>query len=172
MAAYWTSCCSAGQRRRVVRELRVNLDQKQPDFPGTHARADLESIGVPFTKSSSRTPGVVKQVSRRTRPSAACVRACVALARYHFAAGTGLPARTGTSSREDRVRACSSTCSTTPSWPRCHPSCRRRRQARLVIRPLACAESDIADYAQHLKAFPIIPTATSAARRRTCSARW
>jgi tRNA 2-thiocytidine biosynthesis protein TtcA len=135
----------------------VNLDQKQPGFPG-HVLPDyLATRGVPFTVIEQDTYSVVKRVLPEGRTLCSLCSRLRRGALYRHAHEAGFTKIALGHHRDDLIATFFLNLFFQGSLKAMPPKLRSDDGRHIVIRPLAyVAEAEIAEYAA-LRAFPIIP---------------
>lgn len=135
----------------------VNLDQKQPGFPG-HVLPDyLTALGVPFAVIEQDTYSVVKRVIPEGRTMCGLCSRLRRGALYRWAAGNGVTKIALGHHRDDIVETLFLNLFHGGRLKAMPPKLRSDDGRHIVIRPLAyVAERDIARYAR-ARRFPIIP---------------
>ena len=135
----------------------VNLDQKQPGFPGHVLPEYLTSIDVPFHILEKDTYSVVKA---KTPEGKTTCGLCSRLRRgtlYAFAEQAGASKIALGHHRDDIVETLFLNMFYGSKLKAMPPKLRSDDKRNVVIRPLAyCREDDLAAYAGH-KQFPVIP---------------
>ena len=135
----------------------VNLDQKQPGFPGHVLPAYLEAIGVPYTILEQDTYSVVTRVVPAGKTLCSLCSRLRRGALYSFARQQGFTKIALGHHRDDSVATFFLNLFFHAKLSAMPPKLRSDDGRDVVIRPLAyVAERDIADYAR-LRGFPIIP---------------
>lgn len=135
----------------------VNLDQKQPGFPG-HVLPDyLSNIGVPFHIEERDTYSIVKRLIPEGQTTCSL---CSRLRRghlYRVATELGATKIALGHHRDDLVETLFLNLFYTGKLKTMPPKLLSKDGRHLVIRPLAAVrENDLARYAE-LRAFPIVP---------------
>ncbi|MFT3807880.1 tRNA 2-thiocytidine(32) synthetase TtcA [Arenimonas sp.] len=135
----------------------VNLDQKQPDFPG-HVLPDyLRSLGVPHTILEQDTYSVVKRVVPEGKTLCSLCSRLRRGALYNHAEAEGFTKIALGHHRDDLIATLFLNLFFHAKIASMPPKLRSDDGKHVVIRPLAYVrEDDIADYAR-AKEFPIIP---------------
>jgi tRNA 2-thiocytidine biosynthesis protein TtcA len=137
--------------------LAVNLDQKQPGFPGHVLPEYLTSIGVPFQIIQQDTYSVVKRVIPEGRTLCGLCSRLRRGALYRFAAENGISKIALGHHRDDIVETLFLNLFFGGRLKAMAPKLLSEDGRQIVIRPLAyVAERDIARYARG-RQFPIIP---------------
>ena len=135
----------------------VNLDQKQPGFPGEVLPDYLTALGVPFYILEKDTYSIVKEVIPEGKTTCGL---CSRLRRgslYGFAQDIGASKIALGHHRDDIVETLFLNMFFNGSLKAMPPKLLSDDRRNVVIRPLAyCKEKDLARYADY-KAFPIIP---------------
>ena len=135
----------------------VNLDQKQPGFPGEVLPNYLESIGVRYHVLERDTYSVVME---KTEPGKTLCSLCSRLRRgnlYSFAEQIGATKIALGHHRNDIMETLFLNMFFAGKMKAMPPKLLSDDKKHIVIRPLAyCKEKDIARFAE-LKEFPIIP---------------
>ncbi|MGQ4660667.1 tRNA 2-thiocytidine(32) synthetase TtcA [Lysobacter sp. F6437] len=135
----------------------VNLDQKQPDFPGHVLPGYLESIGVDYRILEQDTYSVVTRVVPEGKTMCSLCSRLRRGALYNFAAEHGCTKIALGHHRDDLVATFFLNLFFHAKVSGMPPKLLSDDGKNVVIRPLAyVAETDIARYAR-LKDFPIIP---------------
>jgi tRNA 2-thiocytidine biosynthesis protein TtcA len=135
----------------------VNLDQKQPDFPGHVLPAYLQSIGVDYRILEQDTYSVVTRVVPEGKTMCSLCSRLRRGALYTFAEEQGFTKIALGHHRDDLVATFFLNLFFHAKVSGMPPKLLSDDGRHVVIRPLAyAAETDIARYAQ-LKDFPIIP---------------
>ena len=135
----------------------VNLDQKQPDFPG-HVLPDyLRGRGVPFHIIEQDTYSTVTRVIPAGKTMCSLCSRLRRGALYTWAASNGISKIALGHHRDDILATFFLNMFYQAQLKAMPPKLRSDNGRHVVIRPLAyCRESDIADYAAQQR-FPIIP---------------
>jgi tRNA 2-thiocytidine biosynthesis protein TtcA len=147
------------QRRAPVRFdlVAVNLDQKQPGFPGHVLPEYLRSRGIPFHIESRDTYSIVKRLIPDGHQTCSL---CSRLRRghlYRIASELGATKIALGHHRDDIIETLFLNLFYTGKLKAIPPKLRSKDGRHLVIRPLVFVrETDLARYAE-LRAFPIIP---------------
>jgi tRNA 2-thiocytidine biosynthesis protein TtcA len=147
------------QKRAPVRFelLAVNLDQKQPGFPGDVLPAHVRSLGLPFHVIEQDTYSVVKRVIPEGKTSCGLCSRLRRGALYNFASRNGVTRIALGHHRDDIIETLFLNLFNGGRLKAMPPKLLSDDGAHVVIRPLAyCSEKDIARYAE-LRDFPIIP---------------
>jgi tRNA 2-thiocytidine biosynthesis protein TtcA len=147
------------QKRAPVRFelLAVNLDQKQPGFPGDVLPAYVRSLGLPFHVIEQDTYSVVKRVIPEGKTSCGLCSRLRRGALYNFASRNGVTRIALGHHRDDIIETLFLNLFNGGRLKAMPPKLLSDDGAHVVIRPLAyCSEKDIARYAE-LRDFPIIP---------------
>jgi tRNA 2-thiocytidine biosynthesis protein TtcA len=135
----------------------VNLDQKQPDFPGHVLPQYLESVGVPYTILEQDTYSVVKRVVPEGKTMCSLCSRLRRGALYSHAKAHGFTKIALGHHRDDLLATFFLNLFFHAKLASMPPKLRSDDGEHVVIRPLAyVAERDIVAYADW-KAFPIIP---------------
>ncbi len=135
----------------------VNLDQKQPDFPG-HVLPDyLRSLGVPFHVIEQDTYSVVKRLIPEGKTMCSLCSRMRRGALYRYAAEHGISKIALGHHRDDIIETLFLNLFHGGRLKAMAPKYRSDDGRHVIIRPLAyVAERDIARYARG-RAFPLIP---------------
>ncbi|MEP6896933.1 MAG: tRNA 2-thiocytidine(32) synthetase TtcA [Rhodanobacter sp.] len=135
----------------------VNLDQKQPDFPG-HVLPDyLAARGVPFHIIEQDTYTTVMRLIPAGKTMCSLCSRLRRGALYSWAAVNGISKIALGHHRDDILGTFFLNLFHQAQLKAMPPKLRSDDGRHVVIRPLAyCSEADIADYALH-RQFPIIP---------------
>jgi tRNA 2-thiocytidine biosynthesis protein TtcA len=137
--------------------LAVNLDQKQPGFPGHVLPEYLTALGVPFRVIEQDTYGVVKRVIPEGRTLCGLCSRLRRGALYRFAAENGITKIALGHHRDDIVETLFLNLFFGGRLKAMAPKLLSEDGRHIVIRPLAyVAERDIERYARGRR-FPIIP---------------
>ena len=135
----------------------VNLDQKQPGFPGHVLPAYLEDLGLEYHVIERDTYSIVRD---KVPPGETLCALCSRLRRgvlYGFAEHIGASKIALGHHRDDIVETLFLNMFFNGSLKAMPPKLLSDNAKHIVIRPLAlCAEADIAAYAQQRR-FPLIP---------------
>lgn len=135
----------------------LNLDQKQPDFPGHVLPEYLRKLGVPFHVLQQDTYSVVKEVVPEGKTMCGLCSRLRRGALYSFAKKNGFTRIALGHHRDDILETLFLNLFYGGKLKAMPPKLLSDDGENVVIRPLAyCKESDIKDYAEY-KAFPIIP---------------
>jgi tRNA 2-thiocytidine biosynthesis protein TtcA len=135
----------------------VNLDQKQPGFPGHVIPDYCRSVGVPFHILEQDTYSVVKRVVPEGKTMCGLCSRLRRGALYRYARDNGFTRIALGHHQDDIVATFFLNLFHGGKLKAMPPKLQSDDGANVVIRPLAyCRERDIAAYAQH-KGFPIIP---------------
>jgi len=135
----------------------VNLDQKQPGFPG-HVLPDyLAGLGVPYHVLEQDTYSTVKRVIPEGRTTCGLCSRLRRGALYTFAAQAGFTKIALGHHRDDIIETLFLNLFHGGTLKAMPPKLLSDDGRHVVIRPLAyCKEKDIAAWARH-RAYPIIP---------------
>ncbi len=135
----------------------VNLDQKQPGYPGEVLPDYLEGLGIPFYILEKDTYSIVKEVIPEGRTTCGL---CSRLRRgslYGFASRIGASKIALGHHRDDIVETLFLNMFFGGTLKAMPPKLLSDDRRNVVIRPLAyCREKDLARYARY-REFPIIP---------------
>ena len=135
----------------------LNLDQKQPDFPGHVLPEYLSKLGVPFHILQQDTYSVVKEVVPEGKTMCGLCSRLRRGALYSFAKKNGFTKIALGHHRDDIIETLFLNMFYGGKLKGMPPKLLSDDGENVVIRPLAyCKETDIKDYAEY-KAFPIIP---------------
>lgn len=135
----------------------VNLDQKQPGFPGHILPDYLTNLGIPFHIETRDTYSIVKRLIPEGQTTCSL---CSRLRRghlYRLASELGATKIALGHHRDDLIETLFLNLFYTGKLKAMPPKLRSKDGRHLVIRPLAFVrEADLARYAE-LRAFPLIP---------------
>ncbi|MXZ82011.1 MAG: tRNA 2-thiocytidine(32) synthetase TtcA [Gammaproteobacteria bacterium] len=135
----------------------VNLDQKQPGFPGHVLPEYLGALGIPFDIIEQDTYSVVKELIPEGKTMCSLCSRLRRGALYGYASKHGITKIALGHHREDIMETLFLNMFNQGTLKAMPPMLRSDDGRHVVIRPLAyCSESDIAKYARW-KNFPIIP---------------
>jgi len=135
----------------------VNLDQKQPGFPGDVLPAYARELGVPFRQIEQDTYSVVKRVIPEGKTTCGLCSRLRRGALYNFAEAHGFNRIALGHHREDIIETLFLNLFNGGRLKAMPPKLLSDDGKHVVIRPLAyCSEKDIAHYAE-LRQFPLIP---------------
>jgi tRNA 2-thiocytidine biosynthesis protein TtcA len=135
----------------------VNLDQKQPGFPGQVLPAYAKQLGVPFHVIKQDTHSVVKRVIPEGKTSCGLCSRLRRGALYRFAGENGFTRIALGHHRDDIIETLFLNLFNGGRLKAMPPKLLSDDGAHVVIRPMAySSEEDIARYAK-LRQFPIIP---------------
>jgi tRNA 2-thiocytidine biosynthesis protein TtcA len=135
----------------------VNMDQKQPGFPGQVLPAYAKQLGVPFHVIKQDTHSVVKRVIPEGKTSCGLCSRLRRGALYRFAGENGFTRIALGHHRDDIIETLFLNLFNGGRLKAMPPKLLSDDGAHVVIRPMAySSEEDIARYAK-LRQFPIIP---------------
>ncbi|MEI7867502.1 MAG: tRNA 2-thiocytidine(32) synthetase TtcA [Candidatus Methylumidiphilus sp.] len=135
----------------------VNLDQKQPGFPGHVLPQYLADCGVPFHIIEQDTYGVVKRVVPEGQTTCGLCSRLRRGALYRYASENGIDKIALGHHRDDILETFFLNLFHGGTLKAMAPKLLSDNSKHIVIRPLAyCKEKDITEYAR-LRDFPLIP---------------
>lgn len=135
----------------------VNLDQKQPGFPGHVLPQYLADCGVPFHIIEQDTYGVVKRVVPEGQTTCGLCSRLRRGALYRYASENGIDKIALGHHRDDILETFFLNLFHGGTLKAMAPKLLSDNSKHIVIRPLAyCKERDITEYAR-LRDFPLIP---------------
>jgi len=135
----------------------VNLDQKQPGFPGHVLPQYLADSGVPFHIIEQDTYGVVKRVVPEGQTTCGLCSRLRRGALYRYASENGIDKIALGHHRDDILETFFLNLFHGGTLKAMAPKLLSDNSKHIVIRPLAyCKERDITEYAR-LRDFPLIP---------------